>query len=469
MNDIGNFAIKIAEQFGCSYAEARTESSEGNAFILKNGNPEVSGFEASEGIAVRLLKNKNLTFVSTNKLEKENIKWLIRKAVRRLDSSSRLSEKIELKNERVNKKNYKVRQKINVLDFSPKEKLDLLLEVEKSLDEIKKNIPARYFSIADSLTKKEIITSEGTMITSEIPRINFVYVLTMVNSQKSAQRYWQLGASSGMEILNKWKLEKKLKEESAALLRNLRQGRKTRPGAYDVVVAPEVAGIIAHESCGHPYEADRILGREAAQAGESFVKKDDIGNEMSSKNVSVVDYPAMEGSYGFYLYDDEGVLGKKKYLVKNGIMNEFLHNRETSAAMRMANNGSSRATSYEREAIVRMSNTFFVPGKTKEEELISEVKRGIYIKNFTEWNIDDKRLNQKYVGSEAYIIENGEITHPVINPTIEIDTIRLYASIDNVADNFELHAATCGKGEPMQGIPVTMGGPSIRLRRIKIT
>jgi TldD protein len=469
MNDIGHFAIRLAEQLGCSYAEARTETSIGNGFILKNGNPEMSGFETSEGIAIRLLKNKNLTFISTNKPGKENIKWLIRRAVRRLDASSQLSEKIELKNEKVNRKSYKVKQKVNALDFSPKEKLDVLFDIEKSLGELTKNVPARYFSIADSVTRKEIITSEGSRIISDIPKVNFFYMMTIAEGAKTAQRYWQFGSSSGLEILKKWKLENKLKEEAMSLLKSLKHGKKTKSGTYDVVAAPEVAGIIAHESCGHPYEADRILGREAAQAGESFVKKDDAGKRMSCKNVSVVDEPAIEGSYGFFIYDDEGVLGKKKYLIKNGILNEFLHNRETSAAMKMMNNGSSRATTYEREAIVRMSNTFFVPGKTKEEELISEVKKGIYLKNFTEWNIDDKRLNQKYVGSEAYLIENGEVTTPVINPTIEINTIKLYASIDNVADNFELHAATCGKGEPMQGIPVTMGGPSIRLRKIRIT
>jgi TldD protein len=111
-----------------------------------------------------------------------------------------------------------------------------------------------------------------------------------------------------------------------------------------------------------------------------------------------------------------------------------------------------------------MSNTFVLPGDYKEQEMIEETKYGIYIKNFTEWNIDDKRLNQKYKGNEAYLIENGEITKPIKQPSIEITTPVLWSSVTEIADNFELHAATCGKGEPMQGIPVTMGGPSMKLK-----
>ncbi|HLD88899.1 MAG TPA: metallopeptidase TldD-related protein, partial [Candidatus Nanoarchaeia archaeon] len=88
--------------------------------------------------------------------------------------------------------------------------------------------------------------------------------------------------------------------------------------------------------------------------------------------------------------------------------------------------------------------------------------------NFMEWNIDDKRLNQKYVGAESYLIENGKITRPVKMPVLEIQTPVLYRSIDAVADNVEYHAGTCGKGEPMQGIPIWLGGPSLRIKNVKV-
>ena len=84
--------------------------------------------------------------------------------------------------------------------------------------------------------------------------------------------------------------------------------------------------------------------------------------------------------------------------------------------------------------------------------------------SFMEWNIDDKRLNQKYVGAEAYLIENGRITKPVKRPILETTTPEIWSSIVKIANNMEFHAATCGKGEPMQGVPVTMGGPSALLR-----
>jgi TldD protein len=102
-----------------------------------------------------------------------------------------------------------------------------------------------------------------------------------------------------------------MKGEAEGMAKVLLEGRRAPSERYDVVVGSEVAGIMAHEACGHPQEADRILGREAAQAGESYVKADMIGRRIGSHLVNISDCPSIPHSYGFYLYDDEGVEAKK--------------------------------------------------------------------------------------------------------------------------------------------------------------
>ncbi len=181
-----------------------------------------------------------------------------------------------------------------------------------------------------------------------------------------------------------------------------------------------------------------------------------------------MDDPTIANSYGYYLYDDEGVKAKRRFLYKEGVINEFLHNRESSSKLATRSNGSSRSVNYDREAIVRMANTFVLPGELSEEELIEDVTHGVYMKSFTEWNIDDKRFNQRYVGREAYLIENGELKQPVARPVIETTTLKFWRSVDAVSKKVEFDAATCGKGDPMQGIPVNTGGPCMRLRGVYV-
>ncbi|MDG6996803.1 MAG: TldD/PmbA family protein, partial [Nitrososphaerota archaeon] len=101
-------------------------------------------------------------------------------------------------------------------------------------------------------------------------------------------------------------------------------------------------------------------------------------------------------------------------------------------------------------------------------EMLRDTKRGIYIKSFMEWNIDDKRLNQRYVGLEAFLISNGELREAVKQPVLEITTPKYWGSIDARAKDIEYSCGTCGKGDPMQGAPVFFGAPHVRLRKIRV-
>jgi TldD protein len=465
---LADFAIKYAQKLGASYAEARLDNINSNIVMSKNGVPEMAGFENIAGIGIRFIVNKSLGFVSLNSMDKTKLKTLLRTSIEKTKKARSIMEEISLAPDLANRKTYKIAQKINLADVSPKEKLDILLQAEKAIAATKIKVPGRYMSLADTTMEEYLVNTEGAQITGIVPKVSFFYYLTVQHNSNVMQRFWQFGNSGGFEFVNSWNIPEILASEAKACQLNLEKGRKLPAKRMDVVAAPQVVGIMVHESAGHPYEADRIFGREGAQAGESFITPEMIGTRIGNPVVNVVDDPTLENSYGHFLYDNEGVKARRKHLIRDGIITELLHNRETAAAMGIRSNGSSRAVDYDKESIVRMSNTFMLPGDNSEEELISGIKEGVYIKNFMEWNIDDKRVNQKYVGAEAYRIEKGKLTYPVKNPTIEISTQNLYMAVDAVAKNTEYHAGNCGKGEPMQAIPVWFGGPSIRLRNIML-
>ena len=463
-----DFALRYIEKRGASYVEAKLESHETNELFLKNSIPEAISFLTTQGLGIRYIADGTLGFISTNCPEKNRLKTIIDKSLNLTKRSSKYREGIKLSEEKIRKKSYKIKQKINLRDISPEEKLKELVEADKAILSTKVKTPGRYISLTDKLVKKYLITSDGTKIQSEIPYVNLHYFLTITEKNKSSQRQWQYGNTAGWEAVKKWNIPKILKDEALVMKNNLTKGKVPPKGVLDVIVGPQISGIMVHESVGHPYEADRIFGREAAQAGESFITEDMIGKRIGSEIITVIDDPTVESSFGFYLYDDEGVEARKKILIKKGIINEFLHNRETAYKMGIKSNASARAENYSKEAIVRMSNSLLAPGDYTEEELIEDIKLGIFMKNFTEWNIDDKRFQQKYVGLDAYLIKNGKIMHPIIKPTLEITTPYLWNSIDAIGKNFEGHAAFCGKGEPMQAIPVWCGGASARLRNIRL-
>jgi len=451
--DLAEYAVKISK---AEYCEARIEEEVKKVFILKNGKFESSIQEKSKGMGVRVIENGAAFFSLTN-LSKKKIREGLREAIR----EAKLSSSIALSDEKAYKASYKL-----VGDFPGEEEIkEFLLDLDKKVT--LPWIKSRIFFLTTTLTKKYFVNNEGAKIYSEIQRFHLEYNLIGKDGSKIEQRNFFFGNSGGWKDFLKLKAEETVESEARKMIKII-HAKKNKKGKYDVILAPELVGIIVHESCGHPLEADRILGREAAQAGESYAKIDSIGRKIGSEKVTIVDDPTVKKSYGFYLFDDEGVKARRKFLIKDGIINEFLLNRETALLLNTKSNGSARAMNFAREPIIRMSNTFMLPGDFELDEMIEDIKRGILIKSFTEWNIDDIRWNEKYVGFEAYEIVNGEIKDFVKRPVIETTTEELYSKIDACSKDLHFVAGTCGKGEPMQGVPVWMGGPYIRVRNLKV-
>jgi TldD protein len=115
-----------------------------------------------------------------------------------------------------------------------------------------------------------------------------------------------------------------------------------------------------------------------------------------------------------------------------------------------------------------MSNTYFQPGDHSFEELLEDVKLGVFMKSYMEWNIDDMRWNMRFVGLEAYLIKDGELDIPIRNPVLEVTTKGFYSRVEAVGRELRFYPGTCGKGEPAQGVPVWFGGPDLRLTKIRL-
>lgn len=470
--ELAREAVDHALRLGAQYAEARVQRDLGHTYTLKNGAAEPVNVTRKVGIGIRVIVDGVLGFASTNSLDRGQLRSTTESAVRTAKASKRLvTSPIRLSQEKSWEDNWEAKMKVDVRDVSPEEKYELLSTIEKSLtpENVHVSLPSRILIFDEDLTEKFYVNSEGSKLHGFVPHLSLLFFLTAQEPGKGvAQRLRHEAQSRGWEVVEDWKPKEIAADDAKMLGRLLREGVPPPKGDVDLVLGSEVTGIICHESCGHPQEADRILGREAAQAGESYLKPDMVGHRIGSEHVTIIDDPTLPHSYGFYLYDDEGVKARPRVLIQEGLIAAFLQNRETAAELGGVSNGASRSSSYDREPIIRMANTYMKPGNHSLEELIEGVGNGIYMKNFMEWNIDDRRYNQRYVGLEAYMIENGRITTPIRNPILEITTPGLYGSVDAVGKDMEYAGATCGKGDPMQGAPVWTGGPPIRLRKIRL-
>ncbi len=454
-----NLIDKILEYISkdSKFADVRFIDKTENSIQFRNGEFIDSYYNHDSGYAVRSVNNSiSMGFIRESSFEE------IRKDLDNILKKSKMKGKNKIDDSGNIKDSWKYLGNKKVSDVSIEDKIGIL----KHFDYIMSDIHVKINNLNDEVVNEIYVNSSGSEINSQYSRIIYYYMIGILENNEFEQSSKEFGTTSGYEYFDKINFDGKINNDISSLKKSV-HSKQIKPGKYDLVIGPEISGIVSHESSGHPMEYDRIIGREAAQAGESFIKNTKP-LKIGSKYVNIIDDPTVKESYGYYLYDDEGTKARKRYLYKNGYTNEFILNRESAGILNVKSNGGGRASEWNMEPLARMSTTYIEPGDYSFEELVSDIKNGIYIKDFTEWNIDDIRFNEKYVGKEAYRIVNGKIGEQIRRPVIETNTINFFSSLDAVGNDLNFSAGICGKGDPEQGVNVWMGGPHARLRSVYI-
>jgi TldD protein len=252
--------------------------------------------------------------------------------------------------------------------------------------------------------------------------------------------------------------------------RELAHAPVLQPPEQEVVVVtdPHFNALVAHEIVGHPCEADRALKMEAAYAGRSWLwrsfEQNEIGRPIGSPLLWACSDPGVNG-YGHYRYDHEGTPGRRVIHIEGGVFRDFLNSRATSAALGTEPNGSARATEAWHVPLVRMSNTFFMPGGSDPQQIISDVEHGYYVCGNSIPSIAESRENFRISARRVYEIERGQLGRLYRSGSVIADSKRFFTLVDAVGNDLRLIAIpNCGKGQPMQVKRMSNGGPTLRSR-----
>jgi len=244
-------------------------------------------------------------------------------------------------------------------------------------------------------------------------------------------------------------------------------------GETDLVVDSSQMALQIHESCGHAVELDRVIGDEISLAGGSFLDLEKRGSFVyGSPLVNIVADATLPGALGSFAYDDEGIPGSRFHLVKNGLFAAYLASRETAGIIGLErSNGTMRADGWGNFPLIRMTNISLEPGEGTLEDLVADVKQGVYVETNRSWSIDDQRLNFQFGMELAREIRNGKLGGLLSNPIYSGVTPQFWASCDGIAgpEAWQVWGiANCGKGEPLQVARVGHGASPARFRKVQV-
>lgn len=474
MEDLLNYALEMNQPH--EYCDLRLESFQNTVVNSINNKVKKAFTYSKKGMGIRILANGAWGFASTRDLSKKGLKqsFEIARKMARVEGGRRKIP-IQLAEIPISEDRVEVNCKDDFRDRSLEEIIQQILKWNQAIrtsSDVIRSI-ADYASIS---ARKFFWSSEGTKIEFGRPLLN-VNLGAVAKGTSGVQAFYQpwggtfpeLGGTGGFEILGKdgdlTELCKTVGEKAVALANA--KPAPTRLKDIPIVFDPSYMALLVHEIIGHPSEADRVLGWEAAWAGSTWWKgkSADEGNptQIGSKYVTIYNDPTIPKNFGYMLYDDEGTPCRRTTLVKDGILTERMHSRETAAIMGVQPNGAMRANTYEYHPIIRQINVYWGTGDWKADEIIEETKQGVYLMGASIPSIDDQRFNWAISSQEGYLIENGELTDHLYGCAATATTPAFLQSIDALAgDDQQLFWSGCGKGDPMQGGTVSNGGPTMR-------
>jgi len=310
----------------------------------------------------------------------------------------------------------------------------------------------------DEYHDKYVQNSLGARSYNNISRAMAVLMLTVKDKDDKPVELAHFVSSKGSFgnlDLSMSSLESQLDELYEHLLAK-RDAVHAQGGLQTVVLASDLAGILAHEAMGHPCEADLVLG--------GAVTGDLRGQRIASDLVTMVDYAhsyrGEELPVPVYA-DDEGTPARDVTLIKNGMLTDFMHNRETAARFGNAATGSARAYAPDDEPLIRMRNTAILPGTSKLEDMIAGVEDGYYLMKTSNGQADTT-TEFMFGVTLGYEIKNGKLGRAIKDTTLSGSAIKMLQSVDAVSDDmYWSSAGYCGKKQPMV---VSMGGPALRAK-----
>jgi TldD protein len=335
------------------------------------------------------------------------------------------------------------------------EKIASALAMDKAALGFDSRIKSCTISYLDVTGTSTFVNSDGTCIEQDKMYVWSRILASAREGSVFASAREETGSTSGYEIFDS-ETPEKIGTMVAKRTVDQLKAKTPKGGAFPAVIGPNVVGVFIHEAMGHLAEADLMLS--------GSILFDKLKKPIASDVVTVFDDGTVEGAFGSFKYDDEGVRTQKTTLIENGVLTGLMHSRETAQKLNMEPTGNARAEDFRVEPIIRMRNTYLAAGDNSFEELLEGVKFGYYLKSFRggQANLD----GTFQVGiQEAYEIVDGQIGEPVRSASISGNTLETLGRVDAIGKDFALWPGRCGKG---QTAFICDGGPHIMVGEVTI-
>ncbi len=440
--------------FGVTEADVRKTLT---AALEKGGDYADLFFEHTYGMGVRVLSGDQTGYAYIENITLEEMLKAARTAAR-IASSSMKTKPVSLAERSLKTNYYAISTPWEGVVL--KEKIPYLQKLNDKIFALDKRVQKVSASLNDSTSHILFCNSEGVSCYDYRPMVTLSAVCIMEENGRFENSYSARAYRKGFEFLSDDMIDviaREAVENTSILFKAI----KPRGGEMPVVMGSGGSGILLHEAIGHAFEAD--FNRKNIS-----IFSEQLNKKICNEHISVVDDGTIPFNRGSINIDDEGTYGQKTYIVKDGVLTSYLHDRISARHYGIASTGNGRRESFRNMPLPRMRATYMEAGNVKESDIIASVKNGIFVDKFTNGQVQIGAGDFTFFVKSGYLIENGKLTQPIKDINIIGNGPKALADITMVADNDKIDNGTWTCGKDGQSCPVTCGMPSALVSKLTV-
>lgn len=444
--------LNLAMSTGADFAELYYEENYDKNYNLIDSKLDQIESNNSIGLGIRITKDKESFYSSTNDLAEKNIENIIKKMLKNIPNGK---GKKCLLTDLVDKTK---KVKIPHNDYPVEKKKELLKEIDKTARGESKLINQVSASLIELDREFTIANSDGKYIKANSILTRICITVFAERKAEKQKEFVDFAGGIGYEILDKYDIKEGVIKVAKTAVEKL-DAVDFKGGELPVVIAPGFGAVIFHEACGHGLEATSV-------APKLSVFSDDLGKKIATDKVTLIDDGTIEDAWGSSIIDDEGNKTKKNILIEKGVLKNYLVDQFNSKEMNMTSNGCGRRQNYKYATTSRMSNTYLAPGSDKVEDMIKSIKLGVYCERLSGGSVNTATGDFNFAVDTARLIKDGKIDKLLKGITLIGNSKDVLSNVEMISDDLKISAGFCGSRSGM--IPVTIGQPTIKVSKILV-
>jgi TldD protein len=438
------------------YADLYFQYSRSEGWSLEEGRVKSGSFNIDQGVGVRVVSGEKTAFAYSDDISLESLN----NAVEATRSIARAGGSGQAGNVAVRAGHALYQPLDPVSGFSDAEKVRILERIEKmarAQDPRVKEVMAR---LSGEYEVVLVARHDGHVAADVRPMVHIGLTVIAEQNGRREQGHTGGGGRYDYAYFTDEILEKLAKQGVREALINL-DAKPAPAGSMTVVLGAGWPGILLHEAVGHSLEGD--FNRKG-----SSVFANRVGEQIAAKGVTVIDDGTIPDRRGSLNIDDEGNPTQRNVLIEDGILKGYMQDSLNARLMNVPVTGNARRESYAHIPMPRMTNTAMLNGDKTPEEILASVKHGLYAANFGGGQVDTTSGKFVFSASEAYMVEDGKITYPVVGATLMGNGIESLKQVTMIGNDMSLDSGVGVCGKEGQSVPVGVGQPTLRIEGLTV-